>query len=79
MANVIRFIGLMFLSLLILQFLGTEKSTVVHLRIAKISLLIYQGQIWVIFKVFLFWLLILMNHICILSHLANFKTFPNDK
>lgn len=53
MANV-RFIGLIFLSLLILQFLGTEKSTVVHLRIAKISLLIYQEQIYVIFKVCLF-------------------------
>lgn len=79
MAKVVRFIDLMFLSLLVLQFLGTEKSTVVHLRIAKIRLLISRGQILVIFKVCLFWLLILMNHICILSHLANFKTFPNDK
>lgn len=40
-------LDLLFLSLLILQFLGTEKSTVVHLRIAKISLLICQGQILV--------------------------------
>lgn len=79
MANVVRFIGLIFLSLLILQLLGTEKSTVVHLRIAKISLLIYQEQIYVIFKVCLFWLLTLINHICILSHLANFKTLPNYK
>lgn len=78
MANVVRFIGLMFLSLLILQFLGTEKSTVVHLRIAKISLLIYQGQILVL-KVCLFGLLTLVSRICILSHLANFKTFPNDE
>lgn len=54
MANVVRFTGLMFLSLLILQFLGTEKSMVVHLRIAKIRLLIYQGKILVIFKVCLF-------------------------
>ena len=82
-ANVVRFIGLMFLSLLILRFLGIEKTSqyaIFYWRIAcKDSLLIYPGQILIMFKAYLFWLLTLINHTCILSHMANFKTFPNYK
>lgn len=63
MANVVRFIGLKFLSLWVLRFLGIERTWLTcnfPFKDCKINLLIYQVQMLVVFKVCLFLLLTLI-------------------